>query len=73
MDDLSHLNAIQERLSHERMRLAASATPFERTFREVQVSQIEKELASERRFLGLPEDGPLPDMTDDELLAELFS
>jgi len=66
----THLEAIELRLSHERMRLAAAATPAERTFRQVWVEQMEKEIAAERAFLGLPVD-PTADMSDDELLREL--
>lgn len=69
--DLSHLNAIQLRLSHERARLAAAKTEREREFRRLQVSSAEKELAGERKFLGLEEEPVPPIMNRDALLAEL--
>lgn len=72
MTDLTHLNAIELRLSHERDRLAKAKTDSERNIRQTWISQIEKERESELRFLGL-QDSPLPDLTDDELLAELAS
>ncbi len=66
--DISHLIAIQERLARERVKLAADP---DNPHRQVWVAQAEKELANEKAFLGLADD--LPEMTDDELLAELRS
>ena len=68
---MSHLNALEIRLSHERARLAQAATPNEIAHRQVWVRQIEKEIADERKFLGLPEQAAPVEMTDDELMAEL--
>ncbi|MDA8119156.1 MAG: hypothetical protein M0Z85_03710 [Gammaproteobacteria bacterium] len=65
----THLDALELRLSHERERLAKAKTERERQIRQVWVSGIEKEIASERKFLGLTDD--LPQVSDDELLAEL--
>ena len=62
-------SALELRLSHERERLAKAKTERERQIRQVWVSGIEKEIASERKFLGLTDD--LPQVSDDELLAEL--
>jgi hypothetical protein len=52
------------------MRLAAATSEKERQLRTVWVQQIEREIAGERKFLGLP---PMPEieLSDDELLAEL--
>jgi hypothetical protein len=69
--DLSHLHALEARLARELSRVANATTHDSRVFRQYQVSQVEREIAGERRFLGLPDEPPLPDMTDDELLAEL--
>ena len=65
----THLDALELRLSHERERLAKAKTERERQIRQVWVSGIEKEISSERKFLGLTDD--LPQVSDDELLAEL--
>lgn len=70
MKDLSHLNALELRLSHERDRLAGAKTDKERALRRVWVAQIEKEIAAEHKFLGLSTDFETP-VSDDELLAEL--
>lgn len=69
---MSHLAALNIRLTHERARLAEAKTPAEREQRQVWVAQIEREIAGEREFLGLPPEHPVPDLSDDELLAELF-
>ena len=70
MQDLSHLHALEVRLSHERERLAKAKTVKERELRQVWVNQCEKEIAGEYTFLGIaPEDIA---MTDDELLAALL-
>ena len=65
---LSHLFALELSLSHERGRLARARSVGERELRSVWVAQIEREIASERRFLGL---GEPTELSDDELLAEL--
>lgn len=76
-DGLSHLAAIDRRLSHERERLARAATPAEREARSVFVRQIERERSDEVAFLtkkGIPipaAGDSAAGMTDDELLTEL--
>jgi len=65
----THLNALELRLSHERTYLAQAKTQNERALRQVWITQIEKEIDGERKFLGLS--GELPEISDDELLAEL--
>jgi hypothetical protein len=62
---MTHLDALELRLSNERMRLATEKSPKARELRRVWVAGIEKEIAAEREFIG--ESVP----TDDELLAEL--
>ncbi len=70
--DFSHLTAITERLERERERLASATSEDERKFREVQVSQAEKELRDERKFLGLPEKNAEELLEEDKaLLSEL--
>lgn len=72
----SHLDALQLRLSNERIRLAASKTPQEREMRTVWVQGVEKEIASEIDFLaknGIIIPTSIDDIDTDELLAELLS
>ncbi len=74
MTDMSHLIALEQRLSNEQAYLAKAKTENERELRKVWIAQIEKEIASEKKFLGIEE---LPDdiknMSDDDLLNELLS
>ena len=70
MTDLSHLDALNVRLSHERSYLAAAKTNKERKLRKVWIAQIEKEIAVEMEFLSIG-DSVECDMSDDELLAAL--
>lgn len=72
MTDFSHLDAINQRLARETARLDAATNENERVFRQLQISQAKKELASEKKFLGIPELS-LEEimMSDDELLSEL--
>ena len=70
MVDLSHLDALRVRLSHERAYLAGAKTASETELRAVWIAQVQREIEQERRFLGLNEEA-LPEMTDDEILAEL--
>jgi hypothetical protein len=69
MTNFSHLDACELRLSHERVRLANARTASERAIREVWVAQCEREIAGERRRLGLDDDAA--PMSDDDLLAAL--
>lgn len=71
MTDFSHLNAIEDRRHNEEMRLAAAKTERERAFRRHEIAMVNKEIASERKFLGLPAEDDLPAMSDDELLRLL--
>lgn len=71
--DFSHLTALEIGLSHERARLAAARKAPEIALRTVWVAQYEKEIAGELKRLGLAETEILPEMSDDELLAELMS
>lgn len=66
--DLSHLNAIQDRLFRERQRMER-ATGKERELRTVWVAQAEKELADEYKRLGIEPE--TREISDEELLAEL--
>ena len=52
MHDTSHLNAIEMRLSHERVRVQEAKTAKERTWREHNVKMIERERDSEIAFLA---------------------
>jgi len=72
MTDTSHLEALQVGLSHERARLADAKTESERALRTIWVQQYERQIADERAFLGMPAETPVDEMTDDEILADLF-
>lgn len=67
----SHLHALDLRLSHEREGLRLAKTASERELRRVWIAGIEKELAHERTFLGLPATSPVCDISEEELLREL--
>jgi hypothetical protein len=66
---MTHLNALNLRLSNERGYLAKAKTQGERDLRKVWIAQIEKEIANELAFLAKQDN--LPEMTDDELLEAL--
>lgn len=73
-----HYEALMNRLSNEKARLAACTKPKEIELRKVWVAGIEKEIASEVDFLknkGIEVYASIDDlfMSDDELLNELFS
>jgi hypothetical protein len=70
MPDLTHLNALELRLSHERGYLATAKTDKERQLRAVWIQQIEKEIEGECRFLGIDKADDI-EISDDDLLAEL--
>lgn len=69
---MTHLEALQLRLSHERNRLNNAKSPAERELRSVWVAGIEKEIAHEIAFRGKRE-APESYMSDDELLAALMA
>lgn len=69
---MSHLNALELRLSKERNYLAMAKSEGERELRRVWISQIENEIAAEIAFLN-KKAAPEVDMSDDELLAELLA
>jgi hypothetical protein len=77
--DLSHLDAIDLRLSHERARLGAAKNDKERAWYEHSVRMIEREREAEITFLakhGIAiEPAPTLDqiMTDEELFGALHS
>ena len=62
---MTHLSALQTKLSNERMRLADSKSASEVTLRKIWIEQLEKEIAGEKAFVAEVE------KSDDELLAEL--
>ena len=73
MTDLSHLDAIDLRLSHERARVASARTTKERNWREHNVKMIEQEREGEIKFLAkhgitITE---APQMSLNEILADL--
>lgn len=71
MADLTHLNALNLRRSHEAQRCASAKTQPECELRFAWVAQIGKEIAQERAFLGLPDEATDEDISDEELLVQL--
>lgn len=74
MTDTTHLSALRVRLSHERAALARCTTKWEAAHRVVWISQIEKEISGELKFLAITEATPavsVDALSDDELLKEL--
>lgn len=72
MIDLSHLEAIQQRINRERDRWARAMTDHEASFRLREIAAAQKELDAEYKFLGvvpLTIDEILT--SDDELLTAL--
>lgn len=72
MSNLSHLSALQVRLSNERVYLSNAKTEKEKVLRKVWISQIEKEIACEKKFTGVSEIEPV-EMSDEELLSQLLA
>jgi hypothetical protein len=72
MRDLSHLHALKLHLSHERDRLRKAKGYSEKAFRTAWVAQLEKEIAGEKRHLGMVDTPPL-NISDDDLLNELLN
>lgn len=68
----THLDALNLRLSHERVHLSNAKTESERNLRRVFIIQIEKEIEGEKKFLGMKECNA-GDLSDDELLRALES
>lgn len=68
----SHLNALNVNLSNEKIRLETAQSEIERQMRRVWIVQLEKEVAAERAFLGLPVE-VTECLSDDDLLAELLA
>lgn len=60
-----HLNALNLRLSNERIYLQNAKNNKEKELRKVWIAQIEKEIASEQKFNKDAE------ISDDDLLSEL--
>ena len=68
---MTHLHAIELRLSNTKRR-AANCKPHQVLFWALEISQIEKELAGEYKFLGIAPPAPC-ESTEDQLLAELLA
>lgn len=68
--DRSHLIALISRLGNEKSYFRAAKTEGEKSLRQVWISQIEAEIAAEEKFLNM---AAQPDISDDELLAELMA
>ena len=74
MTDTTHLTALISRLASEKAALARSTKQSEIDLRTVWVAQCQREINGEERFLGLPvTDWNEPEMSDDDLLAELMA
>jgi hypothetical protein len=66
---MKHLHALNLNLSNERIRLSNAKTDGEIELRSIWIAQLEKEISEEEKLLGLKQ----PDISDDDLLSELFS
>lgn len=72
MTDATHLAALISRLSSEKAALARATKPSEIDLRTVWVRQCKREINGEEAFLGMElTDWNAPEMTDEELMAEL--
>lgn len=74
MYDTQHLVALQNNLSNEKERLANAKTQKEIDLRKVFVSQLEKEIAAEIKFLeskGVNLYTNTDDLSDDDIMKEL--
>jgi len=70
--DRSHLYALEQNLSHERVRLHNAKSNGERELRKVWVNQLEKQITDESKHLGIYWiSDEVEMMSNDELLAEL--
>ena len=70
--DTTHLVALTTRLHNERRALKAATKAQEIALRTVWVSQIEREINGEERFLGMAEtDWNAPEMSIEDIMAEL--
>lgn len=70
--DTTHLSALELRLSHERAFMFEEKTEAGKWMRSVWMKQIEKEIAEERKFLGLKEQKAISEISNDELRDELL-
>lgn len=66
---MTHIDSLMLRLSNERARLNVAQHAGEVALRSAWVTQLEREIDAELKFLVAQSD--LPALTDDELLAEL--
>lgn len=66
---MKHLHALNLNLSNERIRLSNAKTDGEIELRSIWIAQLEKEISEEEKLLSLKQ----PDISDDDLLSELFS
>lgn len=72
MTDTTHLVALMQRLANEKGYLANAKTENEKKLRTVWIKQIKSEINSEEKFLGMSiTEWDAPEISDDELLAEL--
>lgn len=71
MTDFSHLNAIQDRIHREEMRLLTASTDRERSFREHEIMMAKREEAAEYKFLGIEPQPVDENMSIEDILAEL--
>lgn len=67
---MQHLLALRNNLKDEELRLSNAKSNAEIETRTVWVNQLKKEIEGELKFMALHD---MPNLTDDELLKELFS
>lgn len=74
MTDTTHLTALITRLSNEKAALASATKQGEIELRTVWVSQCQKEINGEEKFLGMDlTDWNEPELSDEDLMAELLA
>jgi hypothetical protein len=71
MTGLTHLNALEFSLFNEEQRLKAATNPQEIELRKVWVSQYEKEIEAEKKFLGFDDNDDSELLDINELLEAL--
>lgn len=68
---MTHLETLRLHLSNEKSRLSNATHKAEIAMRQIWISQLEKEIAGELKFLGISDD--LPELSDDEIFKSLGS
>ena len=73
MTDYTHLNALENNLFSEECRLAKATAQGEIELRTVWVAQLKREIAGEKKFLGIENVETSADISADDLLEALVA